>query len=84
MVIKLNPPVPNSNRRNFARWELEVDLWSEITDVAKNKTGIAVALSLPGNGPVCEQVIEGIAPDDLKQDDGMQTLGFYGKETRQR
>ena len=45
--MRLNPPVFNREEKSFDRWKTEVTLWAEVTDVAKAKMGIAVALSLP-------------------------------------
>ena len=44
-------------------------MWSEVTDLAKNKMGIAVALSLPENDStvIREQVMEEVKLDDLKK-----------------
>eukprot|EP00795_Rhopilema_esculentum_P016981 gene16981-biopygen6075 len=54
-AMKLNPPVFNSSEKRFERWKVEVQMWSEITDLEKKKMGIAVALSLPENESVRAQ-----------------------------
>ena len=74
--MKLNPPAFNSREKTFERWKVEIEMWSEVTDLAKNKMGIAVALSLPENDStvIREQVMEEVKPDDLKKDDGLKTL----------
>lgn len=76
MAMKLNPPVFNSKEKTFERWKVEIEMWSEVTDLAKNKMGIAVALSLPENDStvIREQVMEEVKLDDLKKDDGLKTL----------
>ena len=76
MAMKLNPPAFNSREKTFERWKVEIEMWSEVTDLAKNKMGIAVALSLPENDStvIREQLMEEIKLDDLKKDDGLKTL----------
>ena len=46
MAMKLNPPAFNSREKAYERWKVETEMWSEVTDLAKNKMGIVVALSL--------------------------------------
>ena len=60
MAMKLNPPAFNGREKTFARWKVEIEMWSEVTDLAKNKMGIAVALSLPENDStvIRKQVME--------------------------
>ena len=86
--MRLNPPVFNREEKNFDRWKTEVTLWSEVTDVAKAKMGIAVALSLPENDKsrIREQVMEEMELATLKADDGLEKLltfmeGKIGKDT---
>ena len=74
MVMKLGSLTFNRLRRIFARWKIEVNLWSEITYLSKNRIDIALALSLQENDPICKQVMEGISLDDLRQDDCLQIL----------
>ena len=51
-------------------------MWSEVTDVQKDKMGIAVALSLPENDEsrIREQVVEEVKLEDLKKDTGLTIL----------
>lgn len=46
MTIRINPPSLDK-AKTYERFKQEVLVWKEITDLAKNKQGIAVALSLP-------------------------------------
>eukprot|EP00795_Rhopilema_esculentum_P002321 gene2321-biopygen11363 len=80
-AMKLNPPVFNSSEKTFERWEVEVQMWSEITDLEKKKMGIAVALSLPENESVRAQVMESVPLDDLKKEDGLSTLLNFMEKT---
>ena len=50
--------------------------WKEITDLAKNKKGIAVALSLPEDDEhqIKDKVFDQISIDDLKGDFGLSLL----------
>ena len=74
--MRLNPPVFDREEKIFDRWKTEVTLWAEVTDVAKAKMGIAVALSLPENDKsrIREQVMEEIEIATLKTDDGLAKL----------
>ena len=50
--------------------------WREITEVAKEKTGIAVALTFPEEDEtkIREKVYERIKLEDLKKETGFKTL----------
>ena len=43
--IKINPPIFNGEDKNFSRYKIELKMWNEVTDLAKAKRGIVVALS---------------------------------------
>ena len=45
MSVKIKPP--QFKEKNYERYKLELQAWREITDIAKEKQGIAIALSLP-------------------------------------
>ena len=47
MAIGKDPPQFNSETKPFARWKLEVETWAEVTEHAKEKRGMVLALSLP-------------------------------------
>ena len=44
MALKINIPVFIDN---YKRYRIELEVWSEITDLPKAKQGIAVALFIP-------------------------------------
>ena len=46
MSAKIRPPV-YSKVKGYERYKLELFAWKEVTEVAKGKQGIVVALSLP-------------------------------------
>lgn len=50
--------------------------WREITELSKNKQGIAVALSLPeeDESQIKDKVFDQIPLDDLKSEDGLNIL----------
>ena len=72
----LNHPSFTRKDKCFERWKTEVLMWSEVTDVQKDKMGIAVALSLPENDEsrIREQVVEEVKLEDLKKDTGLTIL----------
>ena len=46
-----NPPEFNSKLNPYGWYVEEVRAWSIFTDLAKEKQGVAIALSLPENDP---------------------------------
>ena len=46
MKTRINPPTFNKGK-NYERFRQELTAWREITDLSKDKQGIAIALSLP-------------------------------------
>ena len=75
MTTKINSPhltVPKS----YERYKQELLAWREITELSKNKQGIAVALSLPENdeNKIKDKVFDQIALDELKDEDGLDIL----------
>ena len=73
---KINPPLYNGEDKNFSRYKIELKMWAEVTELPKAKMGIVVALSLPENDKtrIREQVMEDVKLEDLKKDDGLETL----------
>ena len=41
------PPAFDVESKSYSRWVEELKAWTELTDVKKDKQGLAVALSLP-------------------------------------
>ena len=75
MTTRINPP-SLEKAKNYERFKQEVLAWKEITDLAKNKQGIAVALSLPEDEEhqIKDKVFDQISIDDLKSDFGLSLL----------
>ena len=46
-----NPPKFNSTSKPYERYIEELRAWCIVTELDKNKRGLAVALSLPENDP---------------------------------
>ena len=69
MATRINPPSLEKSK-NYERFKQEVLAWKEITDLAKNKQGIAVALSLPEDDEhqIKDKVFDQISIDYLKSD----------------
>ena len=42
------PPVFNEEECDYEEWKKDVELWTLLTDLPKNKMAIAVSLSLSG------------------------------------
>ena len=75
MTTRINPPTFNK-AKTYERFRQELLAWTEITDLSKDKQGIAIALSLPDDdeSQIREKVFDQIAIDDLKSNDGLTVL----------
>ena len=75
MTTRINPP-SLEKAKTYERFRQEVLAWREITDLAKNKQGIAVALSLPEDDEhqIKDKVFDQISIDDLKDNFGLYIL----------
>ena len=75
MTTKINPPSFNS-AKSYERFKQELLAWREITELSKNKQGIAVALSLPDDdeNKIKDKVFDQIALDELKNENGLNIL----------
>ena len=75
MTTKINPPSFNS-AKTYERFKQELLAWREITELSKNKQGIAVALSLPDDdeNKIKDKVFDQIALDELKDENGLNIL----------
>ena len=65
--VRVNIPTLNLKNRNYEGYKQELKAWREITDLPKNKQGVAVALSLPEPSKIGEQVFDELKIDDLKK-----------------
>ena len=75
MTTRINPPSLNSTK-SYERFKQELLAWREITELKKEKQGIAVALSLPEDDEnrIKDKVFDQISLDDLKSADGLDIL----------
>ena len=75
MTTRINPP-PFNKGKNCERVRQELTAWKEITDLSKDKTCIAIALSLPkdNESQIREKVLDQIPVDDLKSDEKFTVL----------
>ena len=63
------------NGGNYELYRKQILAWTELTDLAKGKQGIVVALSLPEDETnIKERVFNEITLEDLKTDDGLTIL----------
>ena len=74
MATKMNPP--NLTSVPYKLYKQTLLAWREVTDLSKDKQGVAIALSLPqeDKNKIQEKVFNEIGLDKLKQDDGLHTL----------
>ena len=75
MKTRINPPTFNKGK-NYESFRQELTAWKEITELSKDKQGIAIALSLPEDdeSQIRQKVFYQIPVDDLKSDDGLTVL----------
>ena len=85
MTMDIDPPCFTS--LNFERYKLELQAWSEVTNVSKAKQGAVIALSLPEDDEyqIREKVFSGLSLDDLTNEDSLNILikfldGYLGKD----
>ena len=76
MSTKINPPSYNPTLKTYELYKQELLAWREVTELEKKKQGVVIALSLPENdeSKIREKVFDQIKLDDLKKDDGLDTL----------
>ena len=74
MATRIDPP--SLRTKSYELYRHELLAWREVTDLRKDKQGVAIALSLPeeDKNRIREKVFEQIKLDDLKKDDGLDTL----------
>ena len=74
MGTKINPP--NLTSVPYELYKQKLLAWREVTDLSKEKQGVALALSLPeeDKNKIQEKVFNQIGLDQLKRDDGLDIL----------
>ena len=67
---------PSLSFKSYERYKLELLAWREVTEISKAKQGIVIALSLPEDDShqIREKVFNQISLDDLKKENGLDTL----------
>ena len=85
MTMYIDPPRFTS--QNFERYRLELQAWSEVTNVSKAKQGALIALSLPEDDQyqIREKVFTGLSLDELTKESSLNDLikfldGYLGKD----
>jgi hypothetical protein len=75
MATRINPPI-YGKEKSYERYKQELNAWREVTDVAKTKKGIVIALTLPENDEsgIRERVFDELDLGDLKKEDGLEHL----------
>ena len=73
-MAKVSPPTFGGV--GYELYKRELQAWEAVTDVAKEKRGIIIALSLPDSheSKIKDKVFESIPLDDLKKENGLETL----------
>ena len=74
MATRIDPP--SLRTKGYELYRHELLAWREVTDLWKDKQVVAIALSLPEDDKtqIREKVFEQISLDDLKIEDGPDTL----------
>ena len=74
MATRIDPPSLRTKAYAFYRQELLA--WREVTDLRKDKQGVAIALSVSEDDKtqIREKVFKQISLADLKKEDGLDTL----------
>ena len=69
------PPV-FSSEKPYSRYFDELEAWSFVTDLPKEKQGLVIALSLPKNDStqIRDKVFSELKIQDLKKENGVDTL----------
>ena len=85
MATRIDPPSQRTTGYELYRQELLA--WREMTNLRKDKQGVAIAFSLPVDDKtqIREKVFEQISLDDVKKEDGIDTLiTFFGQSSKSR
>ena len=72
------PPAFDIDSKPYNRWIEEVKAWVELTDLAKVKQGLALALSLPekDSSNIRDKVFSDVSLEDLKSDGVKKLIKF--------
>ncbi|KAK6178608.1 hypothetical protein SNE40_013359 [Patella caerulea] len=64
MSTKINPPCLKS--KEYELYKQELLAWKEVTELAKSKQGVAIALTLPEDDSIRQKVFDQIPLTELK------------------
>ena len=73
----MNPPKWDEKSKRFDTWLREVKVWKAATDKAPGLSGVhglQLALHLPENSDIRNQVFDTLEPDDMKGDEGFKSV----------
>lgn len=68
-----SPPVMSEDI-TYEDWKSDVEIWSDVTDLADTKQGGAVFLSLAGNPKAQDTVRAGVTREEMKGSDGLEKV----------
>jgi hypothetical protein len=85
-MAKYNITPPDLNEcKSYEAYKRDLSAWAAVTELAKNKQGNYVVLSLPNKSKfgndIKERAFESLSEDELRSDDGLKLLlKFLDKE----
>ena len=66
---------PSLSSKAYELYRQELLAWREVTELTKEKQGIAIALALPGDkSQIREKIFDQISLDDVEKEDGLDIL----------
>ncbi|CAL4069464.1 unnamed protein product [Meganyctiphanes norvegica] len=75
----MNPPKfdPEFIKKSFEIYRKEVECWGSVTNIAKSKQGMAVALSLPDDSSIKNKIFTELETADLQSTNGVDKILEY-------
>ena len=80
--MSLKIKLPTFESKSYERYRVELEAWREVTELPKEKQGIAIALSLPDESEsnIREKIFDELPVSTLKAEDGFESvLQFFDK-----
>ena len=71
MTCNIKNPPKLEDEAAYESWKNDVTIWTDLTDLPKEKQALAIHLSLSGRARIASSEI---AVADLKKDDGVSTI----------
>ena len=72
MALCNTPPSFNKDTDNYSKWKKKLDIWLNITDIAKVKRGGLIILRL--DDETQEKVLENIASEEISSEEGAKKV----------